>query len=343
MRTISRHVASALAITALGVSSFAFVVVTAGPAAAATIPVTNGDDSGAGSLRQAISTANADSGPSTIAVDNGVNQIDLTSPLVVTTNGKVTIDGTGTVINMHGATDGIDSQGLDLELDDLTITGVGPGDLGTDHAVVSTSGGGNPTLTNCALTGNSVKGDNAGVALSDGNALIITNCTISNNTVDADNDGGAALSEGGPGTLNGTTISGNTISTADGDGGAYLNEGGNNSLSDSHITGNTVISQGDGAALLSEGGGVTLGTSEIASNTVTADGNVAGGVDSEDGNVTLRSSSITCNTGSTGGGDAGGGIYTNGGDVALTDSTVNGNTGTSATGQHDNAINLNGG
>ena len=62
MTVRSRALATA-AVLALGLGG---ALVTAGPAVAATFPVTTTNDSGAGSLRQAIIDANALAGPDTI-------------------------------------------------------------------------------------------------------------------------------------------------------------------------------------------------------------------------------------------------------------------------------------
>jgi hypothetical protein len=85
------HRRAALAIVVLGVASFA---------AAATFTVTNTADSGAGSLRQAITDANsAGAGPHTIAFDipgSGVQTISPSTglPAISISSGGLTIDGT---------------------------------------------------------------------------------------------------------------------------------------------------------------------------------------------------------------------------------------------------------
>src|SRR5207249_11355503 len=143
----------------------AFVVATAGPAAADTIEVTNGDDSGSGSLRAAIATAESTSGPDTIAIQAQVVTITIDSPLEINAPDAVTITSSGTTLDANGQPSGlVMTSGADFAVLGLTITGVSPGDLGSDHAAVGTLGGGNLSLGNCTLTGNNVAGDNAGVA-----------------------------------------------------------------------------------------------------------------------------------------------------------------------------------
>jgi len=76
-------------------AAVAFALLTAVPVAAATFTVTNTNDSGAGSLRQAILDANASAGVDVIAFGvpgGGVHTITSTSPLPAITD-AVTIDG----------------------------------------------------------------------------------------------------------------------------------------------------------------------------------------------------------------------------------------------------------
>jgi hypothetical protein len=96
-------------------------------ASAATFTVTNTSDSGAGSLRQAITDANAAAGADTIAFDiagSGVHTIVPASPLPAITE-AVTIDGytqTGALANSNGPELGTNAQ-LMIEIDG-TNTGV---------------------------------------------------------------------------------------------------------------------------------------------------------------------------------------------------------------------------
>src|SRR5438552_15344623 len=80
-------------------SPFAFLLTLAASSlAAATFTVTNTNDSGAGSLRQAILDANANAGDDTIAFNipgSGVQTIALSSSLpTASVAGGLTVDGT---------------------------------------------------------------------------------------------------------------------------------------------------------------------------------------------------------------------------------------------------------
>ena len=122
--------------------------------AAATYIVTNTNDSGAGSLRQAILNANASSGTDTIvfSIGSGAHTLSPTS-LLPTLTGAVVLDGSsqpgyaGTpLITLDGALAGLGSIGLDLvasasgsTIRGLSILGFETGIKlsGTDHVTIA--------------------------------------------------------------------------------------------------------------------------------------------------------------------------------------------------------------
>lgn len=85
-RTAASVVVAALALAGVGLS--------AAPASAASFEVTSTADSGAGSLRAAITAANGSAGPDTITFQAGLGDILITSGPLVVTEG-VTFDGPG--------------------------------------------------------------------------------------------------------------------------------------------------------------------------------------------------------------------------------------------------------
>lgn len=96
-------------------------------AAAATFTVSNLNNSGAASLRQAIQDANAASGPDTITFAAGVmGTIELTSPLPFIT-GTVTITGPGAgvlTVDVNGTGTGFGSAaGTTVTISGFTVTG----------------------------------------------------------------------------------------------------------------------------------------------------------------------------------------------------------------------------
>jgi hypothetical protein len=110
------------------------------PVAAATFTVTNTDDSGPGSLRQAILDANAAGGADTIdfaIAGGGVHSIALTSPLPAITD-AVTIDGytqSGSLANTNDT-----SQGLNTVLMvEINGSGAGAGTICLDVAATDTT------------------------------------------------------------------------------------------------------------------------------------------------------------------------------------------------------------
>jgi hypothetical protein len=181
------------------------------PAAAArmaTLTVTNGNDSGAGSLRQAIADAVAND---TINFQAGVTTVTLTSA-TLDINQVLTIDGgtSGVTITRSGATDfRIFLVTADLTLNKLTVTN-GNSLVGATSS--QRSGGairmvtGALTLTDCTFSGNHSNNNAGAVEMSStAGALIASNCTFTNNTCD---NTGAGVN------LANTTATNNSINTS---------------------------------------------------------------------------------------------------------------------------------
>jgi len=157
------------------------MVALSGPTFAANFAVTNTNDSGAGSLRQAIIDTNAAGSGNTITLQPGLGAINLASnlPLVATSvsivgNGN-TLDGASTYRGflISGiAANGIDAAATTVSISNLTIQNVrakggdgavgGGGGLGAGGAVfVGPSA--NVTLSNVAVTNTTAIGGNGGV------------------------------------------------------------------------------------------------------------------------------------------------------------------------------------
>jgi hypothetical protein len=199
--------------------------------------VTNTNNSGAGSLRQAILDANAGSGGDRIGFNiggGGVQTIGLTSALPVITQ-PVVIDGTtqpgfaGTpLIVLDGSGAGAGVNGLTITAGNSTVKGLVIGGFGGAGIYVQTVGG------------NRIVGDYLGtdvtgtMALANGTGVYITS---SNNTV-----GGAAVGAG-------NTISGNTY-----EGVVII---GNDNL----VQGNRIGTDAAGARALANLDGVVIGGS----------------------------------------------------------------------------------
>jgi predicted outer membrane repeat protein len=222
---------------------------------AATITVTNTNDSGAGSLRQALADAvNGDTinfNPSlngqTIMLTNG--------ELLVTRN--VAINGPGAnmlaVDSNHASRLFYIAAGKDVTISGLTIS---------NGKVISDFGGGiyndNATLTlsSCTISGNTIDfGIGGGIyndGVNGGATLTVSNCTISGNSAYF---GGGIYNYVGTVTLTNTTLSGNY---AESGGGAIRNEG-TLTITNSTLSGNFCANSPD-----DHGGGIyNTGTLKI--------------------------------------------------------------------------------
>lgn len=226
---------------------------------AATISVTSTNDSGAGSLRQAIADAvNGD----TIDFDPSLNgqTITLVSDELLV-NKSISINGPGpnnlTIDGNHAWRVFHVIGGATATIGGLTITngfvsGFFPnsngGGIYNDHSTL--------TVTNCTISGNS-----ASDSLGQGGGIInagylvgyfgygpatleVVNCTISGNS--AGLDGGGIFNNGQSGsatlTVTGSTISGNTVTNGygggiatDGNGGSSMVDVVNSTLSDNSV------------------------------------------------------------------------------------------------------------
>jgi hypothetical protein len=308
-------------------------------ARATTIVVTNTNDSGPGSLRQALADANngdtivfAITG--TIALTTGELLVG-TSVTISATPGSMAVDGTnnsrvfhissGTTVTISGLTieqgnppnhdgGGIYNDHAMLALNDCTIVnnaGTGGG-VSNDHASL--------TMTNCTLRSN-VAGDRAGGILNTEGTLNINNCVIENNMAYAGagiyNEGLSAVM-----TIVNSSVTGN-FNNGGGRAGGIYNESGTVTVL------NSVINQ-NSAALLpdpSAGGILNDGVMEIIGTTVSGNfaGNIGGGILNL-GTLTITNSTISENHAGTNhsGSGYGGGIY-NYGILTITNSSITGN------------------
>jgi len=313
IRTISnmgRWLLSAVLVLALNLGAWSISTVWA-----ATITVTNSNDSGPGSLRQAIADASEDD---TITFD-GDYTITLISNLTIdknlTIDGEtrtITISGNDTVRCFHVFTN------IHATFNHLTIT----------HGRTIT-----PEIYSHPVGG--------GIKIEEGAVVTLTNSVIDSNTAtyyDADWDfyygHGGGIFNLGTLTVSGTTFSNNVASASSGyvsgSGGAIHNRG-TLSVSDSTFTGNAAES---GGAIYS-----SSGTTLIVENS-TFTGNSApcgGGAISGRGMTTVSGCTISDNL-SPGDWCEGGaaGIDNNGGIMTVSDSTISGNIGVSNAGGFTN-------
>jgi parallel beta-helix repeat protein len=266
----------------------------------ATFTVTNLNDSGAGSLRQAILDANAAAGADTIQFQSTLaGTITLTSGQLAITD-SVTITGLGaSTLTVSGNNSSRifylynGATTIEATISGLTLT---QGNANIGGAIVNSDE--ELTIIDTVITGNAATGDGGGI-WHDGfnSALTIQNSTISGNT--AGNDGG----------------------------GIYVEDTGPDGviIQNSVISGNTAGDDGGGIYFYDPDGPILIENTEISGNTANDNG---GGIYLYDtdstGTVTIRGALITGNTA----GGQGGGIYFYGPDnpVLIEDSEITGNT-----------------
>ena len=299
------------------------------PAHAATITVTNTNDNGPGSLRQALADVN--DGDTINFAATGT--IGLTSGELLV-NKNVTISGPGT------ATLAVDGNftsrvfhigpGKTVSISDLTLTNGSAdsengGGILNDHAIL--------TMDTCAVQNSYALSSHGGGIYNDGSgggaALTILNSTVSLNR--AAYSGGGIHNEDGTVTIMNSTIDGNGAAYNDfpvggGQGGGIYNEDGMLIMTDSVVSNNYAgvpekFPVGTGGGIWNSGT-MTITDSTITSNQVYLGG---GGIHNI-GTLTITGSTVSGNVAS---GEhegqpfgSGGGIS---GTVTLTNSTLSGN------------------
>jgi fibronectin-binding autotransporter adhesin len=240
-----------------------------------TYSVTSAADTGFGTLRSAISSANSNAGADTITFSTKV----FTSPMTITlTMGELLITDSVTITGPSKV---------------LTVSG------NNASRVFDISAAGTITVTITGLTISHGKAAGAGGGLlNQGKIVTLTNCTISNNTTTTGNSGGGIASVGGFLTLNSCTVTSNTSGAAGG--GAFCGSNASVLLNSCTIGNNKTTG-------LNSGGGVSNVTSTLTLQGCTVSGNSAGenggGIDGNSAvNVTIRDTTISGNTAVNGAG-----------------------------------------
>ena len=290
------------------------------PGCSNAITVTSADDSGAGTLRQAIGDICA-GGTITFDADHSITLT--TGELVISKD--LSVDGTGHAIVVDGnkVSRVFDITAGTVSFKHLTIqngkasNGGGIWNSGTLMLTDSTISGnaaitaGGGILSNRPLTvkDSTISGNSAdlGGGLYSATTLKITNSTISGNS--ATDNGGGIYNFGGTLTLTDSTISGNSAYIA----GGIFHKIGDLTLTNSTVSGNTASIAGG----IDNEYNMTIINSTIAGNTAT----VTGGIDNEY-SMTIINSTIAGNSAT----NTGGGIFS-GGVLQIKNSILAGNTG----------------
>jgi hypothetical protein len=305
----------------------------------ATFTVTNTNDSGIGSLRQAILDANNAEGEDSIVFDTA-----LTGQIITLTSGQLDITDSLTI-------DGLGADDLTISGNDLSrVFQIDDGDalnfitvdleglMITDGS--SDQGGGilnqeNLTLADSVITGNSaVLG---GGIFNGSGSLAIANSNIDDNTVFGYYTapaGGGIYNNAGDVILSNSSVSGNIgtgyIPFA---GGIFTS--GNLTIIDSAIDGNSVVNTSYGnsytGGILISSGQVTITNSSVSNNV--ASNGVIGGIRNLNGEVTISNSAINNNSSDKGGG----GISNGWGVITIINTVISGNDGTARSGAIDNS------
>lgn len=278
----------------------------------AVFNVTSLADAGAGSLRQAITSANGAAGADTIQFQGVAGTITLTTGELAITDdvsivgpGNVTVNGnaTGRVFNVNpgAATDRVSISGL-------TITN---GSAVSGGGILVTSGIFN--LTNAIVTGNTATGlFGGGVYSTSTGSTNISQSVISNNQ--AGGAGGGGLAIFGSFTITDSTVSGNTTGQNGGGIDGRINTGQTGVVRNSTFSGNTsngpgITNGGGGLSLSSSGGTFTLENTTISGNFAADDGaGIVFNLNSATAFASIQTSTIVNNEAGTDATGIGGGI-----------------------------------
>ena len=262
-------------------------------AQAATFIVYSTFDNGPGTLRQAITDANAAPGDDTIVfitpgTPGAPGTIQLSSALpALSSNIIIAGPGASSLTVRRNSSNifriFIIPTGVTVSIRDLTIAG---GNVYSDTTAYGggVNNGGNTTLENCVVTGNrAVQG--GGISNYNGN-LTLTGCTVSGNIVTVrqptgparlDARGGGLYSEGGTVSIsrclfsnNSTTATASNFVGQDRGGGLY-NNGSSVTVDSSTFSGNYAFFHG-GGIFNTSGGTLTLTNSTFSGNSTDNDG-----------------------------------------------------------------------
>lgn len=316
--------------------------------------VTNLNDDGPGSLRQAIINANVAIGHDSVTfADSLTGQTIFLSSGQLAITDSLTIDGD---LNKDGTAD-ITVQ-RETNAPSFRILSVDDGDNTIEQTVLlegliiangritfnSDDGGGgirnheNLTIVNSLITGNSTVGldvsyyyspipDVDGGGIWSNGTLTLRNSTVSNNSASGYyTDGGGIWSQGRL-TIENSSISGNSTGPSEfanggGDGGGIFNAGGIAEIKNSTISGNLAFGSYRGGGICNDNGDLIITNSTIDNNRIRGPRSRGGGIfqGTGGGNLFVISSTISNNYSTYNGG----GIH-NDSSATISNSTISGN------------------
>ena len=211
-------------------------------AAPMTFTVTNLNDSGEGSLSDAIAQANANLGADTITFEPGVTGTILLASQLPAITDDLDITGPGatslTVSGNNARPVFLIGHDVTVLISRLTISN---GNAGIGFLGCGIQNSGTLTITNCTVSHNG-SGSGGGIFNGDGATLTITNSTVSDNTAFV----GGGVRNGGTLTIINSTVSGNS---AGDDGGGGIHNSGTLMIINSTLSGNSAPVGGVGGIL----------------------------------------------------------------------------------------------
>jgi hypothetical protein len=276
-RTIARGIR--LSVVAALLALLTGLLAVTQPGAADPYVVMNTNNSGTGSLRQAITDANNHIGADTItfaAATNG-NPIvlagaagedaNVSGDLDILDGGDLTIQGNGAANTI------IDGGGIDR------VFHIYPGGVCTNTV----------TLTGVTIRNGSVTGTGGGICNAAGTTTV-DGSTVSANK--AGSYGGGIYNWAGTTTVNGSTVSANKAGFF---GGGIYNASGTTTVDGSTVSANTAFF---GGGIYNSGGTTTVDGSTVSANMADS----GGGIYTQAGTTTVDGSTVSANTANNGGG-----------------------------------------
>ncbi len=252
----------------IGICVLFLTLFTATTSRAATLTVTNKNDNGGGSLRQAV--INANNGDTIIFAANLSGSIVLSTEITI--NKNLIISGPGVnILGIEGIGGFPNERVFHITVGVVTISSlrISKGwsfDVGGGGVLVE---GGNLTINNCLLsenstdTGSTIPLGGGGALVLSGATLTITNSTISGNSAEV--DGGGVSNRGGTLSLINTTVIGNTAPRGGGVSNYFAAGNTTTTILNTTITGNRT-----GDSSTSNAGGLWAAANVILKNTIVA-------------------------------------------------------------------------
>jgi hypothetical protein len=262
---------------------------TAQPNVSASTVVVNTNDSGGGSLRQAVLIANNAGSAATITFTN-----TLSGQIITLTNGQLTLSNAVTIdASLLPAGIQISGNNSSRVFQITSDTVVTLNALTLCNGQAPDSGGaiwnvGTLTLNACTLTNNTAPNSGGAIYHLEG-TLRLNNSTLANNS--GGNDGGGLITYR-PVVLSGSTLSGNSAAAG---GGIAVYYAGSLTVSNCTFTGNSATSW--------DGGGINIYLGTVALTNCTLTGNSAvsygGGINNAQGTLALANTIVAGNTAGT--------------------------------------------